>query len=1249
MYFINHDLFNNAFLNSISVESAQIEESITYLRSIREWYRQASYDDETTLYLKLIRPILQNQSLDCLPLESNNNAYFLTSPWDKSEKLGLLFIAPPNEPLFSFEINGKLDKGKHWSIGAINLAREHNQKWVLLSNGHQWRLLNSQILHHYDSFFELNLDQITQSNDINNDFQKAIFFLKFILSLDHGFGKDDKTGQQFLDLFYEQSEKFSYKIEQYLKLVVTDDLGTSIGGDGIMAQLCYGFIRSIDPDQSRQFTEKERNAIFRDSTYLLYRLLFLFYAEARGLLPIKNNLYQKTSLQNLVNQARDILSAAPTFDLDGTELWNSLDHLFNLVDIGDIPLEIPAFDGGLFDNDGHEYLENQWIPNLYLAEALIQLAFLHDEEGNVIEPIDYKDLTVRHLGSLYEGMIEYRLYIAEEEMLARRAKDGTVQYLPASATKRKANDEALHIGSIYFAQTSRERKATGTHYTPEDLVGKLVNQTVIKELDHRWQSFDQTLITFLHEYNTLADERKKEALQHFIDHQLLDFVDKKILSLRICDPAMGSGHFLVYAAQAITNFIIWALSQTPWQNPDIELTPLLWRRRVVEQCLYGVDINPTAVELGKLSLWLATMQTDYPLSFLDHRLKVGNSLLGVSFDEIVNVLEESALNRKSEASKIAETRGQYAFSEPSSIDKATQKAVKSIRHILSLNGNTIEAIKVQKEDFRSAQEVLQAYRDVGDFLAAIKMGLKVDYLIQHKVAKVLELGQSAEDPNIHKILNEKENFLAEYQPFHWMLEFPDIFLSDEVKGFDVVIGNPPFMGGSNISANFGNSFLKFIKSNFDNSNSQTDLSAYFFRKAYELIKNLGLVGMVATNTIAQGDTRRTGLSYLLGNSGFIYFAERFVHWGGDASVEVNLIALQKQTKEGSWVHEGLIDGESVPMISSWLDDMAESEPINISQNEKLAMLGDSIKGIGFALNKEEAENLIRNNPKNQDCLFLFPNGRDINNDPESRPSRYVICFFDWPLEKAQEYPDLLQIAKERVKPQREKTRSDVPIQVRRKKYWWRFGSAAVDLYKAINGMDYVFVRTRVSEFHMVTRLSTNLRFSDSLVVFAYDDFYHFSILQSWIHETWLRRQASTMRTDIRYTPTDCFQTFPFPPDVEPSKQQIAEETGRDFYGYRQQVMLTRQLGLTNTYNLLHDPNCLEDDIVQLRDLQVKMDESVLACYGWNDIELDYNFYRNHRKKIRYMPSASAQRELFSRLLSLNHQIAAAEEEAKTEI
>jgi len=254
------------------------------------------------------------------------------------------------------------------------------------------------------------------------------------------------------------------------------------------------------------------------------------------------------------------------------------------------------------------------------------------------------------------------------------------------------------------------------------------------------------------------------------------------------------------------------------------------------------------------------------------------------------------------------------------------------------------------------------------------------------------------------------------------------------------------------------------------------------------------------------------------------------------------------------------------------------------------------------------------------------------------------------LERAKQYPDLLRIVEERVKPERERLHG--PGDKHSREYWWRFHNYRRDLRRAIASLRRVLVRSRVSELHALAFVPKGYVYGDALVVFAFDDDYHFALLQSNVHEVWLRRQASSLRTDIRYTPTDCFETFPFPlkeyermasgkwqlKDMPPAFQQAAQIGGK-YYEHRRQIMLTRWIGLTKTYNLFHDPNCQGVDIVRLRELHAAMDRAILSCYGWDDINPNHDFYKNERGQTRFTVSPEARREILRRLLALNLDLA----------
>jgi hypothetical protein len=284
---------------------------------------------------------------------------------------------------------------------------------------------------------------------------------------------------------------------------------------------------------------------------------------------------------------------------------------------------------------------------------------------------------------------------------------------------------------------------------------------------------------------------------------------------------------------------------------------------------------------------------------------------------------------------------------------------------------------------------------------------------------------------------------------------------------------------------------------------------------------------------------------------------------------------------------------------------------------------------------EEAEALLAKDPRNADCLFPYLNGEDLNSHPEQKPSRWVICFHDWDLERAQQYPDLLRIVEERVRPERERLRG--PGDKRNREYWWQFGAYRAGMRQAIAPLRRVLVRSLTGDRHAMVFLPRGLIYDQTIIIFAFDDDYHLALLQSSIHEVWAFKYGPTLRTDKRYVVTDCFDTFPFPPEeyrrvassewrVEALEGSFAEAAriGADYHEHRRQIMLRRWIGLTKTYNLFHDPACTDADIVRLRELHAAMDRAILACYGWEDLDLKATaFDRNDRGQTRFMPSTAA--------------------------
>jgi Eco57I restriction-modification methylase/MmeI, target recognition domain len=717
---------------------------------------------------------------------------------------------------------------------------------------------------------------------------------------------------------------------------------------------------------------------------------------------------------------------------------------------------------------------------------------------------------------------------------------------------------------------------------------------------------------------------------------------RAVLSLKVCDLASGSGHFLLAAARRLGKELARVNTGEDEPSPERVREAI---RDVITHCIYGVDKNPLAVELCRVALWLEGHAEDKPLTFLDHRIRCGDSLVGVfdlkvfeqgipdeAFKPVAG--EDRTIAREAKTRNTRE-RAESLLHFP--VAERLKEFARSLQELDELPEDTIEQVRAKTEAYRRVEsspefERLRAACNIwtAAFFQVFSNGA-TGLLTTDALRKTLDTGRLSDN----RLVGWIEATAVERRFFHWTLAFPEIVAAG---GFDVFLGNPPFLGGQRISGEFGDKYRQILATLYEPFIATADLCAAFFHRGADLLRQRGRLGLIATNTISQGDTRLSGLAVLVRRGDSIEFASRFVKWPGMANVEVNLLCLQKG---GSPVHK-LLDTVEVDFISSRLDSEPEAEPQTLRQNENKTFQGSILQGIGFVLDTAEAERLIHANAKNGKCLFRYLNGDDLNSEIEQQPSRWVINFFDWPLDKAEDWPDLIQIVRQRVKPERDGIRRE-----RNRLRWWIYAETRPGLYSAIRSLRRVLVRTRHSELHFVAFVPNGWVYSDALVVFAYDDYFHFALLQSNVHEAWLRREMSTIRTDARYTTTTCFETFSFPQPLNVDTRADADRYGEAYDEHRRQTMLVRQLGLTKTYNLFHNPQCADVDIASLRELHAKMDRAILACYGWTDIDPGHGFHANERGQTRYTISPTARRELLRRLLALNLEIAAHEAAGET--
>jgi hypothetical protein len=820
--------------------------------------------------------------------------------------------------------------------------------------------------------------------------------------------------------------------------------------------------------------------------------------------------------------------------------------------------------------------------------------------------------------------------------------------LPYAGLVRKdtfGNYVVVTPGSFYVTQGS-DRRSTGTHYTPRSLTEPIVQHAL------------DPLV-----YIGPAEGLPQEQWQLRSAAEILD--------LKICDMAMGSGAFLVQSCRYLSEKLVeaWELAERAINEQDgddgdyrirpqitpegrrsqgrtsEELLPLdpderlaTARRLIAERCLYGVDKNPMAVEMAKLSLWLITLAKNKPFTFLDHNLRGGDSLLGADERQLHN----GSLDAKAgEISQISLIR--------LAMDQIMPTVIEKRRKIATLADYDVQAVQEKERLLKEADQALEIARLGGDLIVAIALSdskrrqnlqdtLGAEYAI---LAKAYDealhhpqtaSGWSAKNEAYKRIRAQVDKLLKGRKPFHWPLEFPEVFIGKgDDAGFSAIMSNPPFQGGKKITGVLGTDYRDYIVAHVANGTSgSADLCAYFFLRASQLTRNDGLNALLATNTIAQGDTREVGLDQITASGWTIPRAIPSRKWPGEASLEVAHVWLHR----GEWNSKYILDDKEVTNITPFLatSGKAQGHSYKLVANANKSFIGSVVLGMGFVLEHEDVQTLISKNTRNRDILFPYLNGEDVNTRPDQSPSRWVINFRDWPLERAEDYPDCMSIVKAKVKPERDRlgTKSDSSAKGYAK-LWWQFARKGLDLYSTIAGMHRVLAIPLISKYMTCSWVSNNTVYTNTLCIISSTSDTYFALIQCTFHGDWVRMNGSSLRNDQRYTPTDCFETFPFPSNLD-----SLDDIGERYYTHRQSIMLTRQEGLTKTYNRFHDPKERAADIVTLRALHKEMDEAVACAYGWDDLMLEHGFHET-KQGLRYTISEEARREVLDRLLLLNHQ------------
>jgi len=692
-------------------------------------------------------------------------------------------------------------------LDGVAVRSDFKVLWAILTNGACWRLFYYRAKSVTSNFYQIDVAALCEQDDFDG-------FRYFYGMFSAAAFRADGQGRCWLDEYLEGSSRYAQEVSAKLRDVIFGSVFESLA-QGLVVSM-----RSRKHDAVT--TPEEKTLVFRATLTLLYRILFLLYAESRELLPVGDALrYGRVSLRAICERVwRDLSKGAVLLESMDT-YYGLLKTTFALIDRGEARMNLPRYNGGLFarcasndesdpvtDIEGAQLLLENSIGDVFMAEALKGLVFdlsVPDEK----RCYDYSSLDVQHLGTIYEGLLDFMIEIAVEPMIAL-AEDGTVKWKPirlASQTERAAAIVTRAAGEVLLVNTRGERKYTGTYYTPPEIVSYIVRETVAPRVTAAIDAAE----AFWSQGGPGANNPTPFAL--------------KLFDITVCDPAMGSGHFLVHAVDVIADMI----SRWHGEQPSSPLTDFLERMRaellgaveqqgvtidtaklenrhlirrlVLKRCIFGVDVNPMAVELTKLSLWLHSFTVGAPLSFLDHHIKCGNSLIGACDLGQVIAPGSPVWNDVLQAMHFMFAIGQLGDVSYAQVSESKHKYDESREKLLiALNRAHVVTARYFVDELEDSKRLAQVINLVGRRKRLLLRDASEDTSGQYDLlGDVEEIRELHDRPHEHVACLEKALEAAtRHRFFHWQLEFPDVFIASDGSGFapdagfDCVIGNPPW-------------------------------------------------------------------------------------------------------------------------------------------------------------------------------------------------------------------------------------------------------------------------------------------------------------------------------------------------------------------------------------------------------------------------------------------------------------------------
>ncbi|WP_156635763.1 DNA methyltransferase [Methylobacterium sp. Leaf123] len=1078
---------------------------------------------------------------------------------------------------------------------------------------------------------------------------------------------------------------------------VTDALGDQV------CQAVEVLVQALDrANQDRNgelLRDVEPRTLYEAGLTVMMRLVFLLAAEERGLLLLGEERYDRfyalsTLRMQLRADSEEILERRRS-------AWSRLLALFRAV-YGGIEhpiLRLPALGGSLFDPDRYVFLEGRATDTSWRTDSaeplpiddrtvLLLLEAIQTFEGRTLS---YRALDVEQIGHVYEGLLERtvvrvddvtleleasvgartprvglgelesarlvgqakvvalikersgRSELAIRNGIGRPVSDGVVarlltvcrgdvvlrdRILPYASLLRSDPWDyplVLHPGSFVVALGS-DRRDSGTHYTPKSLTDRIVRAT-LTPLAYEGPS----------EGKPEAEWRLKTP------EQLLD--------LKICDPAMGSGAFLVAVCRWLSERLVEAWSNheatagyvddqvstdqsSAHLSNSLEERAIIARQLIAEKCIYGVDQNPIAVELAKLSLWLTTLSKFRPFGFLDHNLRFGDSIFGITDIKQLLTLSDDPRNQIQHTlfGKTIEACVERAIAGRSNLRLIAVRDIKDVEAISALD-------RQSRIDIALPTIIANAICGI-----ALKEANKSNYIQRMGHLAIQADSATIGDPaTINRLILSSDSDLTTdmnsnsgRKPFHWPLEFPEVFSRDR-PGFDAVVGNPPFLGGRKISSTFGSRYERAIKEfGLNGTKGTLNLVIYFFLRASAICRKSGAFGMLSTDSITENETRDIGLTRLFEQATPIHAQSSFP-WPGAAGVRVAIICCWVSD---SWSGERLLDGRRVSAITTMLTEGAEIErPDKLPCNKGVCSDGVKVQGIGFVIGHAEAQSLISANPENSEVVVRYIVGDDINSALDQKGDRWVVNFWDRNESEARMYEACWRLLEERVKPYRSKLTKQV-----HEACFWKFWDRREAFFNRVRQLDRHLVCCKLSKHLAFAFGDTTDIYSEKAKVFDIDSYSAFGVLQSSLHLWWALQWGSTTGVTPSYVGSSCFDTFPFPASLRAGgvlngslETDGLKTAAENYYSLRRRIVAEDNISFTKIYNAVHNKDYRQNKIDDFRGAVVALDTAVAREYGWTDLNLNHDFEET-RHGIRFLPNEIARAEIVRRLLVLNKQI-----------